>query len=109
MGRRWLRLAADGPFARERAGNAWRRQFAVMIESYRSYVIRVRQHAVDAPIRLDLEDLLGGRHVAIVGDAARSLAEQLRSMLATSASADAHAKDGSATAGPDASGEELGP
>ena len=54
-----------------------------MIESYRSYVIRVRHRATDAAVRLDVEDLLGGRRVAVMGDEARLLAERLRSLIAT--------------------------
>ena len=54
-----------------------------MIESYRSYVVRVRRRQSDSAIRLDLEDLLGGRRVAVTGDEARILADQLRSMIAT--------------------------
>ena len=53
-----------------------------MLESYRSYVIRVRRRATDAAVRLDVEDLLGGRRVAVMGDEARLLAERLRSMIA---------------------------
>ena len=53
-----------------------------MLESYRSYVIRVRRRATDAAVRLDVEDLLGGRRVAVMGDEARLLAERLRSMVA---------------------------
>jgi hypothetical protein len=50
--------------------------------SYRSYVVRVRRpgHARDV-VRLDLEDLLGGVQVAIVGDEARSLADRLGSLI----------------------------
>lgn len=54
-----------------------------MIESYRSYVIRVRRRATDQTVRLDLEDLLGGRRVAVVGDEAQLLAERLRLMIAS--------------------------
>jgi hypothetical protein len=53
-----------------------------MVESYRSYVIRVRRHADQAAVRLDVEDLLGGRRVAVTGDEARLLAERLGSMIA---------------------------
>ena len=53
-----------------------------MVASYCSYVIRVRRPTGgrDA-VRLDLEDLLGGGHVVVVGDEARSLADRLLSML----------------------------
>jgi hypothetical protein len=53
-----------------------------MIESYRSYVIRVRRHADDDAVRLDVEDLLGGGRVAVTGDEARVLAEHLGAMIA---------------------------
>jgi hypothetical protein len=53
-----------------------------MIESYRSYVIRVRRHTVDDAVRLDVEDLLGGQRVAVSGNEARVLAERLGSMIA---------------------------
>jgi hypothetical protein len=57
-----------------------------MIEPYRSYVIRVRRPADGRdPVRLDLEDLIGGRRVALLGDEARSLAERLQSMLGDAA------------------------
>jgi hypothetical protein len=54
-----------------------------MDASYRSYVIRVRR-PLDGrgTVRLDLEDLLGGRHAALLGDEARVLAERLVAMLA---------------------------
>ena len=53
-----------------------------MVPSYCSYVIRVRRPTGgrDA-VRLDLEDLLGGGHVVVVGDEARTLADRLLSML----------------------------
>jgi hypothetical protein len=54
-----------------------------MIESYRSYVIRVRRHTDDDAVRLDVEDLLGGRRAAVSGDEARVLAERLDSMIAS--------------------------
>jgi hypothetical protein len=57
-----------------------------MIESYRSYVIRVRRHTDDGAVRLDVEDLLGGRRVAVTGDEARVLAERLGSMIANGGS-----------------------
>jgi hypothetical protein len=54
-----------------------------MAATYRSYVIRVRR-PVDGgdAVRLDVEDLLGGGHVAVVGDEARSLADRLHTMIA---------------------------
>lgn len=54
-----------------------------MIEPYRSYVIRVRRRATDTAVRLDVEDLLGGQRVAVVGDEARVLADRLRAMVAS--------------------------
>ena len=62
-----------------------------MIESYRSYVIRVRRHSPDSGVRLDLEDLLGGRRVAVTGEEANILAERLQAMIATG-EATAHAQ-----------------
>jgi hypothetical protein len=50
--------------------------------AYRSYVIRVRRPPDDADaICLDLEDLIEGGRVALRGDEARSLADQLRALV----------------------------
>jgi hypothetical protein len=47
-------------------------------EPYRSYVVRVHQHpGGPASIRLDIEDLQGGRRVAMRGAVARRLAKVL--------------------------------
>jgi hypothetical protein len=71
-----------------------------MAATYRSYVIRVRRLADgrDA-VRLDVEDLIGGGHAAIVGDEARTLAERLLSMVAGAGGDPAQAIDAGPTAG----------
>jgi hypothetical protein len=51
-------------------------------ENYRSYVIRVRRRVEPtAQIRLDVEDLLDGRHAAVKGEAARDLADVLETLV----------------------------
>lgn len=53
-----------------------------MAGCYRSYVVRIRRPLEgDAGIRLDLEDLLGGRQVAVTGDEARLLANRLDAIV----------------------------
>ena len=71
-----------------------------MAAAYRSYVIRVRRltDGRDA-VRLDVEDLIGGGHAAIVGDEARTLAERLLSMVAGAGGDPAQAIDAGRTAG----------
>lgn len=77
-----------------------------MIESYRSYVIRVRRHTDDETVRLDVEDLLGGRRVALTGDEARVLAERLRLMVLTGeVKVEARAGGPGSARHPDAEGE----
>jgi hypothetical protein len=53
-----------------------------VVETYRSYVIRVRRRGdLDDSVRLDVEDLLGGRRAALNGDEARTLADRLTDMV----------------------------
>jgi hypothetical protein len=53
-----------------------------MAETYRSYVVRVRRPAMDVEaVQIDVEDLIGGRRVAVNGDEARALADRLRSLV----------------------------
>ena len=55
-----------------------------MVETYRSYVIRVRRrNDLGDSVHLDVEDLFGGRRVALNGDAARTLADRLTDMVAS--------------------------
>lgn len=74
-----------------------------MTAPYRSYVIRVRRptDGRDA-VRLDVEDLIGGGHVAVVGEEARTLAERLLSMVAAAGGEHAQTTDGTGPAGGDA-------
>jgi hypothetical protein len=54
-----------------------------VVETYRSYVIRIRRrHDLPDAVRLDVEDLLGGGRAAINGEEARSLADRLTEMVA---------------------------
>jgi hypothetical protein len=51
-------------------------------EPYRSYVVRVHRPAGRLPVvRLDVEDLQGGRRVAVHGAVARRVAQLLVRML----------------------------
>ena len=53
-----------------------------MVETYRSYVIRVRRRADTAEaVQIDVEDLIGGGHMGMHGDEARWLADLLRSIV----------------------------
>jgi hypothetical protein len=52
-------------------------------DGYRSYVIRVRRKGgAGSPIRLDVEDLIDGGRAALSGDAARTVADGLRTFVA---------------------------
>jgi hypothetical protein len=53
-----------------------------MVDAYRSYVVRVRRRAIAADtVHVDVEDLMGGGRLAMHGDAARSLADRLQSLV----------------------------
>jgi hypothetical protein len=53
-----------------------------MTEGYRSYVVRVRRRGVTPDgIRIDVEDLIGGRRTALTGSAARDLADGLEAAV----------------------------
>jgi hypothetical protein len=60
-----------------------------MADDYRSYVIRVRRHAVrgssKAPAtRLDIEDLLAGGTATVSGETARAFADSLERLVESS-------------------------
>lgn len=66
----------------ERSGNARWRMLRPMVETYRSYVVRVRRRADAAEaVQIDVEDLIGGGRTGMNGDEARWLAELLRSLV----------------------------
>lgn len=71
-----------------------------MTDGYRSYVVRVRRRG-DMPdgIRIDVEDLIGGRRTALTGAAARNLADGLAAAVAESALAET-AVDGAGAGAP---------
>ena len=53
-----------------------------MTDSYRSYVVRVRQRRADGPgILLELEDLLDGGRTSLHGEEALALADRLRALV----------------------------
>jgi len=64
------------------SGTPRRGSFVAMAEAYRSYLIRVRRgRNRQQAVRLDVEDLLGGLHAAIVGEQAAELDDRLRSLV----------------------------
>jgi hypothetical protein len=52
-------------------------------EDYRSYVVRVRRRReTPETLRIEVEDLLGGRRNTVVGEPAEALSDGLRDALA---------------------------
>ena len=61
-----------------------------MTESYRSYVVRVRRRRdPGGVVRLDVEDLLGGRRATLSGAAANGLADDLEQLVGSEPAPDA--------------------
>jgi hypothetical protein len=57
-----------------------------MADTYRSYVVRVRRAAAGTSgVRLEVEDLLGGRRATVTGGPAEAIGERLESIVATGA------------------------
>ena len=79
-----------------------------MVDTYRSYVVRVRRRQDPGTlVRLDVEDLLHGGRGALSGDRARQLADGLELLVGDADASAGPAADGRAPGAPEGPGGDL--